>query len=154
MGRLLELSMTDDPSLRAPWHLWVLGVVTLLYGLLAAYDSVQTLVAGEDYMRASGMTDAQLSYFTSTPWWFDSASFVSVWSGLLAAVALLVRKRIAALLYAVSAAATFVSAIYLYFLSDGPAAMGNLRYAPIVIGTVMALMALYAYGLAKRGVLT
>ena len=146
--------MTDNRSLRAPWHLWVLGIVTLLYGLLAAYDSVQTLVAGEDYMRASGMTDAQLSYFTSTPWWFDAASFVSTWSGLLAAATLLVRKRIAALFYAVSAVATFVSAIYLYFLSDGPAAMGDLRYAPIVIGTVMALMALYARGLAKREVLT
>ena len=64
------------------------------------------------------------------------------------------RKRIAALLYAVGAAATFVSAIYLYLLSDGTAAMGDLRYAPIVIGTVMALMALYARALAKRGVLT
>ena len=146
--------MTDDPFLRAPWHLWVLGTVTLLYGLLAAYDSVQTFVAGEDYMRASGMTDAQLSYFTSTPWWFDAASFVSTWSGMLAAAALLLRKRIAALLYAVGAAATFVSAIYLYLLSDGTAAMGDLRYAPIVIGTVMALMALYARGLATRGVLT
>ena len=143
--------MADNSSLRAPWHLWVLGTITLLYGLLAAYDSVQTLVGGEDYMRASGMTDAQLSYFTSTPWWFDTASFVSTWSGLLAAVALLLRKRIAALLYAVGAAATFVSAIYLYLLSDGTAAMGDLRYAPIVIGTVMALMALYARVLAKRG---
>lgn len=146
--------MTNNRSLRTPWHLWVLGIVTLLYGLLAAYDSVQTLAAGEDYMRASSMTDAQLSYFTSTPWWFDTASFVSTWSGLLAAAALLLRKRIAALLYAMSAAATFVSAIYLYLLSDGTAAMGDLRYAPIVIGTVMALMALYARGLAKRGVLT
>ena len=146
--------MTDNRSLQAPWHLWVLGIVTLLYGLLAAYDSVQTLVAGEEYMRASGMTDAQLSYFTSTPWWFDTASFGSTWSGLLAAAALLLRKRIAALLYAVSAAATFFSAIYLYLLSEGPAAMGDLRYAPIVIGTVMALMALYARGLAKREVLT
>ena len=103
--------MTDNSSARAPWHLWVLGIVTLLYGILAAYDSVQTLIAGEDYMRATGMKDAQLSYFTTTPWWFDAASFVSTWSGMLAAAALLLRKRIAALLYAVGAAATFVSAI-------------------------------------------
>ena len=53
--------MTDDPFLRAPWHLWVLGTVTRLYGLLAAYDSVQTFVAGEDYMRASGMTEDRKS---------------------------------------------------------------------------------------------
>ena len=72
--------MSSKSPSDAPWHLWLVGGILLLYALLAAYDSAMTLSQGEAYMRASGMTGSQLNYFTGLPLWVQIASFVSTWA--------------------------------------------------------------------------
>lgn len=140
-------------QVRAPWHLWLLSAIVGLYGALAAFDNAQTLLNGGAYMRASGMTEAQVAYFTTVPRWFDVASTASVWAGLIGALLMLSRSKLAVPAYLVSAAATATGAVYLYLLSDGPAAMGALWLMPLVIGAIMLAMAWYAAAMVRRGVL-
>ena len=37
----------------APWHLWVVGIVSLLWNAFGAYDFIMTNTQGEAYMRVA-----------------------------------------------------------------------------------------------------
>jgi hypothetical protein len=54
---------------RAPWHLWVVGVLTLLWNGFGVYDFTMSLTQGEPYLRSMGMSDAQITYFNGMPSW-------------------------------------------------------------------------------------
>lgn len=146
--------MSESNRPRAPWHLWLIGGVLLAYALLAAFDSVMTLSQGEAYMRSSGMNDSQLAFFTGLPVWFDIASFVSTWAGLLGAAMLLARRKAAGAVLLGAALATVVTCLFLYADRSGIAAMGVLWPMPAAIAAVYLLAAIYAGGQTRRGVLS
>ena len=39
-------------TVRTPWHLWAVGVVSLLWNGFGAYDFIMTSTQGETYMRS------------------------------------------------------------------------------------------------------
>jgi hypothetical protein len=82
---------------RTPWHLWVIGGSALLWGAMGAMDYVMTQTKNEAYM--SGFTPEQLAFFYSLPAWVVSAWAIGVWGGVLGAVLLLVRRRLAVWVY-------------------------------------------------------
>jgi hypothetical protein len=52
---------TAIQSAKAPWHLWVVGVVSLLWNSVGALDFVMTQTKNATYMR--GFTSAQLEFY-------------------------------------------------------------------------------------------
>ena len=74
---------------RTPWHLWVMGVVALLWSAMGALDYVMTQTMNEAYM--SQFTPEQLAFFTSFPTWVVAAWAVAVWGGVLGATMLLMK---------------------------------------------------------------
>lgn len=133
---------------RMPWHGWLLGGVLLLYGLAAAFDHVMSLAQAEDYYRASGMSDMQVAYFSAQPGWAIAGWTLSVWAGLLGAVAMLLRRRLAGLLFALATAGSLVYITHVLVLSNGREAMGVLWAMPLVLAGLMALMVPYSRYLA------
>ncbi len=56
------MSDTRDVGVEStPWHLWVIGIVALVWSALGAMDYVMTQTRNEAYM--SGFTPEQLSFF-------------------------------------------------------------------------------------------
>ena len=145
--------MLADRKFRVPWHIWPIGGILLLYGLLAGYDSAMTLTQGEAYMRASGMTDSQVAFFTGFPVWVQMAGFVSTWGGLIGATLLLLRRQTAVVTFFVAAFATLATCAYLYSSAGGIAAMGVLWPMPAIIALAFVAAAFYSAWLARRGVL-
>ena len=47
-----------DMTVKTPWHLWAVGVISLLWNGYGGYDFIMTTTQGETYMRAAGMTHA------------------------------------------------------------------------------------------------
>ena len=127
-----------------PWHGWLLGGVLLLYGLAAAFDHGMSLAQGEAYYRASGMSDMQVAYFSAQPSWAIAGWTLSVWSGLLGALAMLLRRRLAGGLFALATAGGLIHIVYLLLLSDGRDAMGVLWAMPLLLTGLMALMVPYS----------
>ena len=41
-------------TVKTPWHLWLVGVLSLLWNGVGAFVFVQTTTRGEAYMRAAG----------------------------------------------------------------------------------------------------
>ena len=145
---------TDTPRAGAPWHFWVIAIVSLLWNSFGAYDYAMSHLKGDAYYRQMHMTDAQIAYMHSYPAWMTAVWAIGVWGALLGSVLLIARSRYALPVFVASLAGFLMSLVYSYLLSDGAKTMGQ-------GGTIMELVILvgclffvwYARLMAKRGVL-
>lgn len=137
-----------------PWHAWLLGGLFLLYSLAAGFDHVMSLAQGATYYRNSGMSESQVAYFTAVPHWAVAGWTLSVWGGLCGSAALLLRRRVATGLLAVSLGGSLVYMLHVLVLSEGGReAMGALWAMPMILGALTALLVGYCWRLAQAQVL-
>ncbi|MBZ0113875.1 MAG: hypothetical protein K8J08_15540, partial [Thermoanaerobaculia bacterium] len=64
------------PRRKTPVHLWIVGVLALLWNAVGAFDFTATQVQLESYMEQ--FSEAQLEYFYGFPWWVTIAWAVAV----------------------------------------------------------------------------
>jgi hypothetical protein len=137
---------------RVPWHLWAVGALTLLWNAYGGFDYLMTQTENPGYLAM--YTPEQRAYFTSFPLWMDSVWAIGVWGAVLGSVLLLLRRRWAYPVFAVSVAAFLVSVVYNYLLSDGARIAGA---TGAIFSVVIALIGigevLYSRAMARRGVL-
>ena len=74
-------------SSKRPWHLWVVGIVSLLWNAMGAFNYLMTETRNEAYL--SEYTPEQLEYFTSYPAWAVAFWAIAVWGSLVGSVLLL-----------------------------------------------------------------
>ncbi len=140
-------------SIGTPWHLWVVGVLALLWSSVGAFDYVMTETRNASYM--STFTPEQLAYFRDFPIWVVAAWALSVWGGVLGAVLLLLRRRWAVPVFGVSLATILLTTFHNFVLTDGLAMMGGVGgviFSAVIIVIAVALL-IYARSLARSGVL-
>ena len=89
--------MTDSatPPAKTPWHLWVVGVISLLWNAVGALDFTMTQLRNEAYLKA--FTDEQRAYFFAIPLWAVVTWGVATWGSLVGSGFLLGRRRLAVL---------------------------------------------------------
>lgn len=148
--------MTSAPQVspsRTPWHLWVVGILSLLWNAMGALDYLMTETKNQAYMAR--FTPEQLDYFYGFPAWVISAWAIAVWGAVLGSILLLLRRAAAYWVFLVSFLALLVTMFYNYVLTNGLKMMGGpgpaLFSAAIVI--VAALLIAYAAKQRRRGVL-
>jgi hypothetical protein len=144
---------TITAALETPWHLWLVGVLALLWNSGGAFDYVMTQTRNPSYMGS--FTPEQLAYFYGFPKWAVATWALSVWGGVLGALLLLLRRRQAVVAFGVSLAAMLPTFFHNYVLTDGLAVMGGpggLVFTVVIVVTGVALL-LYARALAAKGVL-
>ena len=142
----------------APMHLWIVGVLSLLWGAFGAYDYVMTRMRNTEYL-AGMMPDADpqavLAWVDAFPVWAQFGWGLGVWMGLLGSVLLLVRSQYAFWAFALS----FIGAILGlgYQLAAAPPMPGMegpmATLMPIGIILVAAGLTLYARAQRASGVL-
>jgi hypothetical protein len=141
------------PRSRTPWHVWVVGILSLLWNAMGAFDYLMTETRNATYM--SQFTPEQLAYFYGFPKWVVAAWAIAVWGGVLGSVLLLLRRGLAAPVFLVSFLSLLVTMIHNYMLSPGLEVMGG--SGPIIFSLVIAVVAIllyvYARGMQSRGVL-
>ena len=144
----------DSGIRRTPRHLWVVGVVALLWNAVGAMDYFMTQTKNVAYM--SQFTPEQLAFFSGFPTWVVATWAIAVWAGVLGAVLLLLRKRLAVPVFLVSLLAMVITAFHNYVLSDGMEVMGGDAMAlgfTVVIFVVAIALFVYARAMQKRGTL-
>ncbi|ACG77677.1 conserved hypothetical protein [Phenylobacterium zucineum HLK1] len=145
---------TMETSARTPWHLWVVGIVALLWNGFAGYDYVMTNLQGEAYMRQMGMTEPQIAHFNAMPTWMMAVWAIGVWGGVLGALLLLLRRKWALHAFVASLAAFIVSLVYTYGMTNGAEVMG--QTVMIMQGVILVsclFFAWYAWRVTKQGLL-
>jgi hypothetical protein len=141
---------------KTPWHLWLVGVLSLLWNGFGAYDFVMTNTQGEAYMRASGFDQTMIDYFSAMPAWMYVPWILGVWGAVLGSILLLARRRLAVTMFGLSLIGAVVSLVYGKMIDPPPPpppALAAMTYMPWVIAAVAALLLWYAWAMAKRGVL-
>jgi hypothetical protein len=111
--------METDMTIRTPWHLWLVGVIAVLFNAIGAFDHVMSMAQGESYMASAGMTPAQIAHYLEMPVWMKADWAIGVWSAMLGSVLILLRNKLAAPVFAVSLAAFLISLLYTWVLTDG-----------------------------------
>jgi len=146
--------MSEDAAVprRTPWHLWLVGVLGLLWNSVGAYDYLMTQTRNESYM--SRFTPEQLDFFYGFPSWVVAFWALAVWGGMLGALLLLLRRRLSAPVLLVSFLAMIVTSIHNFLLSNGLEVMGSVGAGFSALIFVIALgLWLYARAMAQRGAL-
>ena len=156
---LQQHGVTEDVvGARPPVHLWIVGVLALLWNGVGAYDYLMTRMRNTDYL-ASMMPnvdpEATLAWVDAFPVWAQFGWGLGVWAGVAGAVLLLVRHRWALWAFGLS----FVGAILGlgYQIVAAPPLPGAddpmFEVMPYVIILVAAALLLYARAMLRKGVL-
>ena len=140
--------------MKRPWHLWLVGIVSLLWNAGGAMDYAMSKFKVESYL--SQLSDEGRAFLDSTPLWFDAAWAFGVWASVAGSLFLLLRSRHAVAAFAVSLAGLLVSMIYSVWLARSPmlADAGIAAWVfTLAIPVVLVGLLIYARRMAAKGVL-
>ncbi len=150
--------MATSAGRRTPVHLWIVGILSLLWNAIGCYDYLMTRLRDTDYltsMMPGTDPNAVLAYIDSFPIWAQAGWALGVWCGLAGAVLLLIRNRYSVWAFALSLIGAILGLGYQIANPGGPAAMheGAGAVMPYVIILIAAFQLWYSWSQEKKGVL-
>ena len=150
--------MQQAVSVRTPVHLWIVGILALLWDCFGAYDYTMTRMRNTDYL-ASAMPgvdpNAALAWIDGMPIYAQIGWGAGVWLGLLGAVLLLIRSRWAVWSLGLSFVGAVLSLSWqIAFAPPLEGATGPFyTLMPYAIIAIAAFLFWYAWNAEKKGVL-
>lgn len=135
----------------APWHLWLVAVIAVLWNGYGGYDYVMSQLQGEVYYRQVGMTEAQIAFMAGYPVWMDAVWAVGVWGAVAGSVLLLLRSRWALSAFVLSLLGFLASVAYAAATPGGAAVMNPAMSLVIAAGGLFFIW--YAWVMSRAGVL-
>lgn len=140
---------------KTPIHLWIVGIVSLVWNAGGAMDYVMTRTNAADYMAAQPAE--RLAMLQDAPFWFGVTWATGVWFSIIGSLLLLLRSRFAGAAFALSLLGLIGSSIYTYGIAEGGSMVAAAGTAAIVfsiaIPLILLLLWIYARAMTKRGVL-
>jgi hypothetical protein len=135
---------------KAPWHLWVVAVLTLLWDASGAYTILMARAG-----KLAGLSADEAAYYAAQPFWFSIVVDIALFAPIAGGLALLLRHKAAVWLFGLSLAAVLISNIYDLAAGTSRALANN---AAMIVTGLIALIALlqllYARAMRKREVLS
>jgi hypothetical protein len=151
MSAAVKRDVGDRP--KTPVHLWIVGVLALLWDAIGAFDYLATQLKLESYM--SQFSQEQLDYFYAIPAWAVSGWAIAIWIGLAGTIGLLLRRRWAFVAFTISLVGLAVSSVHSLLLTNGLEIMGS---GAVVMTTIIWVVAIFLVWYSRRqaiaGVLT
>ncbi|WP_342070307.1 hypothetical protein [Yoonia algicola] len=140
---------------KTPIHLWIVGIVSLLWNAGGAIDYVMTRTNAPEYMAAQ--PPERLAMLQDAPMWFGVTWALGVWFSVIGSLMLLMRSRFAGAAFALSLVGLIGSSVYTYGVADGgsmvaAAGAGAIAFT-IAIPVILVLLWIYARAMTRRGVL-
>ncbi len=146
---MTEGEMQSAGPARTPWHLWVVGIVSLLWNIVGSYRVVAAYAG-----TMPGLPPAEREYYAGHPGWLEAIVYVALATSSLGSLALLWRSRWALRWFLLSVGAIVVSDGYdlaagtAYVLVD----RGSLIVNSVIWCLALAQLA-YAWAMTRRGAL-
>lgn len=137
-------------SARRPTSFWVIAVAALLWNLLGlAMWYLQVSMTPE---AIAALPADQRQLYENAPPWVNAAFGVAVFGGVFGALALLLKKRWAVALFAVSLLGLLVQLVSVFALTPALAVLGPSALAmPVVLVLIAVFLLWYARRAAARG---
>jgi len=150
--------MATTAQARTPIHLWIVGVLSLLWNSFGCFDYLMTRMRNTEYL-ASAMPsvdpNAMLAWIDGFPLYAQIGWGLGVWMGLLGSVLLLIRNRWAVWSYGLSLLGAVMGLGYQIALAPPLAGADRTidKLMPVVIILVALGQFLYARAMEKKAVI-
>ncbi|MHA7819115.1 MAG: hypothetical protein ACX930_05660 [Erythrobacter sp.] len=95
---------------KAPWHLWVCGVLSVLWNGFGCYIYTMAMIRDPDTL--AGAPPEMVAALHAAPAWSHAVWAFGVWGGLAGSLLLLARSRWAVAAFALSLAGLIGTAVY------------------------------------------
>lgn len=142
--------MTD--AVTVPRTFWVVGIVLLLWALMGNAAYLAQVTADLDELAKTDAHSAEM--FRTMPQWAWAVYATAVWSGTAAAIALLLRRKIAFWLFALSLVCIVVQFGRSFAMTDLLAVKGmSAAIFPLVIFAIGAFQLWWCKTCAQQGYL-
>lgn len=138
-----------NPRAKVPWHLWLIGIATLLFNAMGVFSYVMTVLGK---LAEIGMTPEQIAFMESYPPGAMAAWALGVWGALAGSVLLLLRRRLAVAAAVVATVGLAGTTLYNYVLIDVPVQMQAPKL-DVAIWVVTLILLFYARRMAAAGLL-
>ncbi|MFK7888999.1 MAG: hypothetical protein AB8G16_19245 [Gammaproteobacteria bacterium] len=137
-------------SLKLPGWFWAVAVFALLWNLMGVMAYVMQVTITDEALAA--LPDAERLLYETAPPWATGAFALAVFGGALGCIALLLRKRWAVTLFAVSLVGVCVQMFHSFFMTNsievyGPGGM----IMPIMIMVIGIALLIAARRWSARG---
>jgi hypothetical protein len=151
--------MDDYLDRKTPWHLWVVGVLSLAWNAFGANDYLQTQMGNLAYYESmldgiDATPEQALAYFQSYPAWVHAFWALGVWGAVLGSLLLLLRSRFAVQAFALSLLGLATTTVYQLIVGQPEWAQGTATtIMTIVIWSAATFLLIYAASMRSKGVL-
>ena len=145
--------------MRTPTHLWIVGILSLLWNCFGGYDYLMTKMRNMDYL--AGMTppgvdvNTLLAYVDGMPLYAQFGWGLGVWSALVGSILLLMRNRYAVWAFVLSLFGMALSFGYMFIGPPMPGSeeAGMMKYMPLLIVILGLAQFAYARAMERKGLL-
>ena len=145
--------------MRTPTHLWIVGILSLLWNCFGSYDYLMTKMRNMDYL--AGMTppgvdtNTLLAYIDGMPLYAQFGWGLGVWAALVGSILLLMRNRYAVWAFVLSLVGMALSFGYMFIGPPMPGSeeAGMVKYMPLIIVILGIAQFAYARAAEKKGLL-
>ena len=148
--------MQQAVAARTPAHVWIVGILSLLWSCIGCTDYLISRLRLTDLLKKMDPTtdpQAMLSYIDGFPLWASLGWGLGVWLGLAGSVLLLMRSRHAVWAFGISLLGAVLGLGY-QLANPMPGAEGfGAKGFPLVIIAIALALFLYARRQAAKGVL-
>jgi hypothetical protein len=143
------MTIIGNSRTKAPWHLWVVGLLTLLFNAMGIISYLTTKLG---MLADMGMTPGQIAFMESYPAWANAFWALGVWGAFAGSVLLLLRSKWAVAAMVVALLGLIGTTIFHYALIEVPVDM-QAPALDVAIWAVTLSLLLYARRMAATGVL-
>jgi len=140
----------EPERVATPWHLWVVGLVSLLWNSFGCFDFTMTATRNKGYL--SSYPAEMLDYWFAMPMWIWALWAVGVFGGFAGSAMLLLRRKLAFPLFSASFLAAAISMLVGTLDKNAPR-MEGAGVMSVIIVIIAALFVFYTWWLSRRDVL-
>jgi hypothetical protein len=144
--------------MKGPWHIWLVGLVTLIWHGLGAYDYLMSVTRDAGYLAM--LPDAKrgdmLAYLDAMPVWAITTWAIGVWFAVAGSLLILLRSRFAGSALGIGLLGFVATQVYTYGLAPKSTVTGpDLPTLALTaaIGLVLLGTLIYARAQARAHVL-
>lgn len=153
-----ERVTTEHASTRgAPWHLWAVGGVSLLWNSVGITDYTLSQLRNRDWLGAAADNmgigvDDMIAYIDGFPAWMHGFWAIGVWGAFIGSILLLFRRRLAVWVFAASLLGLAVTQFYRAFTPQPDWVQGDLVFN-LILWSIATFLLIYAVSMRNKGVL-
>jgi len=104
--------MSDTIKVKPPIWFWIVAVLFVIWNLFGCYNYILAATATPEGLAKQGYTAEQVQFLLDVPALYLSVFALAVWTGLAAAILLLLRRSFAVTVYLISLVFVILSFIF------------------------------------------